>query len=412
MVRSVLNLSAARRCAGLLPLVVTAAVTQGLGACGKKASDEATSTATPYSGIAIAAVAPDYSSSKLYFQSLKDGLPTGDIKTLLTGESGDPLPITLDNKLYFFNRVATSSNFRTLDPKQADGAPTTQIKTEKAGVGDPQDGLMLSGNRLLLAHLAGKLVVVNPTDGSVKQEITADWDLGSDAADLLRPVAFYVQANSVSREIYVLHQGQKADFSGYNNSQQLFILKDDGSQLTAVDVDSTKAKIQGIKLNVFNPQIIVGTTDPTKPIVAGFCTVFDTVSPCTSGFERVDLANRSSTLIFDRSTATEKGNGNVVGAKSGKFYAAVAASDGAGGYKSQIQVFDPTAATAKTFYELTDTNYAAYALGYDLSANRLYVGEKKSDQTGQFAIFDLSTESSTPTNLALPLPPYKVAFVP
>ena len=381
-------------------------------ACDSKTSNEATGSVTPYSGIAIAAVAPDYSSSKLYFQSLKDGTPTGDLKTLLTGESGDPLPITLNNKLYFFNRVATSSNFRTLDPKQADGAPAAQIKTEKASVGDPQDGLMLSGDRLLLAHLAGKLVVVNPADGSVKQEITADWDLGSDAADLLRPVTFYVQANSVSREIYVLHQGQKADFSGYNNSQQLFILKDDGNQLTVVDVDSTKAKVQGIKLNVFNPQIIDGTTDPTKPIVAGFCTVFDKASPCVSGFERVDLANRSSALVFDRSTAPEKGNGNVIGTKSGKFYAALATSDGAGGYKSQIQVFDLTASTATTFYQLADTNYAAYALGYDRSANRLYVGEKKSDQTGQFAIFDLGTDGSAPTNLALPLPPYKVAFVP
>ena len=410
MVRSVLNNSATRRCAGLLPLVVTAAVTQGLGACGKKASDAAVSTATPYSGIAIATT--DYKSSVLSFQGLNNGVPTGELKALLTGESGEPWPVTLNNKLYFFNRGQDSANFRVLDPKQAGGAPTAQIRTQQAGYGDPHAVLWLSADRMLLAHwTTGKLVVVNPADGSVKQEVTATWDLGTEASAQLRPEAFYRVAGSDSQEIYVVHQGIDSNYA-FDKTQQIFVLKDDGTQLTVVDVDTTKDKVQGIKLNVFNPQIIDGSVDPAKPIVAGLCTVFATISPCTSGFERVDLAARTSTMVFDRTSAAEKGNGDIVATKSGKFYAAVATVVAPQSYKTQIQVFDVGNSTAKTFYEISDANYGAYVISYDVSANRLYVGEKKADSTGQLSIFDLSTDAPTPTFLALPQPPYKVAFVP
>lgn len=382
--------------------------------CGKKDKDETAATVQPYAGIAIAGVPADYSSSKLFFQPLKDGAVNGDLKTLLSGESGDPWLTTMNGKLYFFNRTSTSSNFRTIDTKQSDGAPGTQIRAEQAGAGDPHDALWLSSDRVLLAHyVANKLVVVNPADGSVKQEITADWDLGSDAQAVFRPEAFYRANSSVPGEIYVLNQGRTADFFGYTGAQQIFVLKDDGTTVTVVDVDTGKEKVQGIKLSVMNPQIIYGVDDANKPIVAGFCTIWDTASPCVSGFERVDLAGRTSTLVLDRSNATEKGNGSVVGAKNGKYYGVVATSDGAGGYKSQVQVFDVNAGTAKTFYEITDANYADYSLGYDISANKLYVGEKKTDGTGQFSIFDLATESSTPSaTLSLPLVPYKIKFVP
>ncbi len=400
---------------GQLSLVLAAgALGVSLG-CGNKDKDEtAATTVLPYSGIAIAGVPSDYSSSKLFFQPLKDGATTGDLRTLLSGESGDPWLTTLNDKLYFFNRTGTSSNFRTIDTKQSDGAPGTQVRIEKPGAGDPHDALWLSSDRVLLAHyVANKLVVVNPADGSVKQEITADWDLGADPQAVFRPEAFYRVNNSVPGEIYVVNQGRTADLFGYTGAQQIFVLKDDGNTISVVDVDTAKEKVQGIKLKVMNPQIIYAGDDATKPIVAGFCTIWDTASPCVSGFERVDLAARTSTLVLDRSAATEKGNGSVIGTKNGKYYGVVAVSDGASGYKSQLQVLDINAGTAKTFYEIADANYADYSLGYDLSSNKLYVGEKKTDGTGQFTIFDLTTESSTPAaTLSLPLVPYKIKFVP
>jgi len=232
------------------------------------------------SGMAIAAVSADYTSSKLFFQNTSVGSPTGELRTLLDGESGDPWTSVLNNTLYFFNRTTTSSNFRTLDPTQPDGAPTTQIRTEGVGLGDPHDALWLSADRVLLAHYtAGKLIVINPIDGSVKQEIKAEWDLGSDTLAVFRPEALYRAANATTGEIYVVNQGRNSDFSGFTGAQQLFILKDDGSNLTVVDLDATKAKVQGIKLNVANPQIIDGTDDPNKPIVGGFCTIYDKATP-------------------------------------------------------------------------------------------------------------------------------------
>jgi len=391
------------------------------GACGEKDKSPDTATSphdkaiigspTSYAGLAIASVTADYSSSSLYFQGLKEGERDGEIKTLLTGESGVPLPLTIEGKLYFFNRSATSSNFRTLDPSAADGAPSAQTRTQDAGLGDPHAALKLSGDRLLLAHYtAGKLTVINPTDGSRVQEITADWDLGTEAGAPFRPEALYLYKSGTKTEIYVVHQGRTADFSGFNGSQQLFVLEDDGKSLTVVDVDTNAAKVQGIKLHILNPQIIEAGSDPAKPIVAGFCTVFDQANPCTSGFERVDLVARTSTLIYDTTTLSEKGNGRLVAGADGTFYGAVAVANGTA-YQSSIHTFDVTNSTHSSFYEITDANYASFALSYDDRAKRLYVGEKKDDGTGVFTIFNLAKDKAK-SSFDLVLPPAELAFIP
>ena len=75
--------------------------------CGFSSDTEA-GEATPYAGIAIAAVAPDYSTSSLYYQALQNGEPIGEPKSLLTGESGDPWLGFMDQRIYFFNRSLTS----------------------------------------------------------------------------------------------------------------------------------------------------------------------------------------------------------------------------------------------------------------------------------------------------------------
>lgn len=391
--------------------------------CGSKSGSptEETNLATLGGGFAVAMIAADYSSSKLYIQSLKDGEPEGDLKPLLTGESGIPWTKSLDGKLFFFNRSTTSSNFRTLDPKAADGAPSPQVRTDKAGVGDPHDALLLPGGRLLLAHYsAGKLVVVNVADGSLNQEIDGAWDLGTGTSGTapFRPEALYQASKDKQDEIYVLHQARNADFSGYTGTQQLFILKDNGVTLDPIDLDPAKEKIQGIKLNIFNPQIIDGSEDPLKPIIAGFCTILDKPTPpCTSGFEQVDLAARTSSLVFERTTSAEKGNGNVVASRGGLYYAAMATVDAAG-FKNKIQEFDTKSKTVRTFYEIADSNYAAYALGYDPKDQKLYVGEKKPDASGQFTVFDLKNpqpkdQVTAPAGtIALPLPPAEITFFP
>lgn len=393
----------------LTPVILLTALS-----CGKKETADEAKGPLPYGGVAITAVAPDFSSSKLYVQPLADGLPSGELRNVLSGESGDPWTVTQGNRLFFFNRTTTSTNFRAFDTRQIEVGAAPQTRTEKAGIGDPHDALLLSEDRLLLAHYsAGKLIVVNPADGSIKQEITADFDIGSDPKAVFRPEAFYRVPGAEGGEIYVLNQGRSKDFSGFTGSQQIFILKDDGQTISAIDLDPGKEKVQGIKLSIVNPQIIDGSIDPLKPVVAGLCTILDQTSPCTSGFEQVDLAARSSRMVYDITSATEKGNGNVVAGKDGKFYAAVATYDRTVGFKTQIQAFDINTRSSKAFYPIADANYAAYALGFDQTAGRLYVGEKKADGSGQLAILDSSLESSTPVKvLDVPLPPAKVTFLP
>lgn len=384
-------------------------------ACGSDdEDDEEEKKAVPYAGMAIASIAADYSSSTLYYQGLKEGMPLGDLKTVLTGESGIPWPVTLDDKLYFFNRSAQSSNFRTLDPKAADIAATAQVRTELAGIGDPHDAVLLDKTRLLLAHYtAGKIIVVNPETGAVLQEISAEWDLGADATAKLMPEAIYRTSIDQVNEVYILHQGRKADFSGYNGSQQLFVLKDDGTSLSVVDVDPATAKVQGIKLNVFNPQIVYGGVDAAKPYVFGLCTIFDTASPCTSGIERVDLKGRTSAMVQDLSQNSEKGNGGVVVTPKGQFFAAAASAGEGGNFKSFIWMLDPEGGKAERFYEINDSNYAAYAMGVDAAAGRLYIGEKNTDNgTGKITILNVEKQGEVPFNIDLPLPPAEIEFVP
>lgn len=386
----------------------------GLYGCGRTSDDSSDSNPSPYAGIAIAGVAQDYTSSSIYYQGLKEGEPFGELKTILTGESGDPWLRRLGDKLYLFNRTPTSSNYRTLDPKQGAATASTQIRTEGAGFGDPHAALLLDESRLLLAHYtASKLLVINPNDGSVLQEITADWDFGDDAAGALRATALYKPTNSQDNSIYVLHQGRKADFSGYNNTQQLFVLKDSGTTLEVIDTDSEKARIQGIKLNIFNPQIIVASTDPSKPIVGGFCTSYDkAINPCTSGFEKVDLNARQSTLIYTHDFTASQGNGDTVTDGSGKFYSVLVKTDENGTSKSFIQSFEPEKNLTESYYEFADENYASYALALDNASKRIYAGEKSANGTGLLTILNPHNKSATPTKIELPLIPYKIEFIP
>jgi hypothetical protein len=73
--------------------------------------------------------------------------------------------------------------------------------------------------------------------------------------------------------------------------------------------------------------------------------------------------------------------------------------------------FDPLAASSTDIYAIKDANYAAYAIAVDQVAKRLYIGEKKDDGTGQFAILKVEALNEAPTTLSLPLPPYGVEFV-
>ena len=295
-----------------------------------------------------------------------------------------------------------------------DGSPSAQIRTELVNSGDPHDAIQLDATRILLAHyVTGKLVVINPQDGSVKQDLTAEWDLGTDAAAQLRPEAFYRPVDAEDGLIYVIHQGVSADYS-FNGTQQLFIVQDDGAQLSVIDTDPLTPKVQGIKLTIFNPQIIFATDNPQQPIVGGLCSVLAQISPCTSGFERVDLATRTSRMIYDLTTATDKGNGAMVAGTGGKVYAAVV-SPNAGGARGQSKIheIDLGKSTAESIYEIADLEYASFALSYDLTTQRLLIGEAvRETGTGRLTILQTEAKGSVPVTINFHLVPYQIRLVP
>lgn len=395
-----------------LTLVALTASSLGFSGCGASSDGSDSNKPSPYAGIAVSAVAPDYSSSTLYYQGLSSGNPIGELKTLLSGESGDPWLKMLGDQLYLFNRSSTSSNFRTVSPK--DGTASQQIRTEQAGTGDPHAAALLDSSRMLLAYYtASKLVVINPSDGSLKQSITADWDFGDDAAAVLRATAIYMPKNSKDEGIYVLHQGRKSDFSGYNNTQQLFILKDNGKELEVIDADPEKPKIQGIKLNIFNPQIVVASSNPNEPMIGGFCTIYDrSIDPCISGFEKVDLKARKSQIVYQHDIKVSAGNGNIAFDGTNKFFVAMAQTDASGNSKSLIQTFDVSNQSVEAYYEFSDQNYAAYALAFDQASSRLYAGEKSPSGTGLLTILNPNDRNTTPTKVEIPLVPSQIEFIP
>lgn len=344
----------------------------------------------------LALTTSDYVSSTLWYNDFA----TGELRKVLTGESGDPLPRWTGDTLYFFNRTDTSLNLRTVDPRVATPAATTQIATPAAKSGDPHDALLLSEGRLLLAHyVAGKLVVVNPADGTVVQDVVADFDLNTGDKLQLRPEAMWDRKIKGVHWVYVLNQALDGDYA-QTGGGAVFVFKDDGSQLTAVDMDPAKDKVQGIPLTISNPSVVM-QPDSAFPYVAGLC--FGT--GCVAGVQRLDLDAGTAEMTWDLSASGYTGNGGIVEGDDGTAYALLVK-----GTDKVVTKIDYEAQTLADVHKFPAESSGCCALFYDRTGETLIVGDKNADGTGLLSIY--REGAATPEAKTLEAPPYTGTFVP
>ncbi len=377
--------------------------------CGDKAKNAATgpgyqSPASTSAGLAFAVVDANYTASTILFNDFA----TGDLVTLSSGESGDPALRFVDNRLFLFNRTATSLNFRPLDVTNAAAPTGVQLATPMAAVGDPHDVLSLSAERMLLAlYSAGKIIVINPKTGVLLQELKADWDLGAGAKAQLRPERFLVRPRDGGQDIYVIHQGLDQAFAA-DGTQQVFVLRDDGTTLSAVDMDPAKDKVQGIALPQKNASDFYPEGEKAV-LIYGECTLFDAPT-CQAGFVRFDLTTHAVETVFDTKALGYIGNGGVTPGPAGFYFGLMAKGEGQAPPKFVVKI-DYAAKTATEVYQFKGAS-GCCSLVFDDSTKALFTGDANPADPNAGVLLAFPENHTDPTQVALTGLPYGGLLVP
>jgi hypothetical protein len=410
-VTSVMSVMKGKRGRAILLLGLGLGLVLGLGGCGKSGSDkgdgdvELKDEASAYAGLAFTTVDQGLSSSALSFADFA----TGETKSLSTGESGDPLLAWLGGlagKLWLFNRAATRLNFRSVDPRGAEAALSSEVATQSAKTGDPHAALLLDESRLLLGYnTAGKVLVVDPATGKTAQDVGAKLAVGSDDAPQLRPVAFWTRRGAGdATEIWVLNQGLDANYA-LDGSQALYLLLDSGGD-AEITADSLGAAVDGLAsglpLTLSNPVAFLGAGADTAYVV-GIC--YPGQEGCHQGVELFDAKKRTSKVVYDADDAGFFGNGAVADAGGGAFFLQAVKGDA----KLVIKV-DTTGKSFSEVHTYPAESNGCCSLTYDQSSDSLYVGDRHADGTGEYQIY--RGASPTPTLVELPGIPYQGVLVP
>lgn len=374
-------------------------ITATLSGCSNFGSDDDDASGfkdpnSTYAGMLITTT-KDYTSSTLWFNNFA----SGDLSSVSQGESGDPWLVDLGGKPYLFNRTADKLNFRAFD---ANGPIGEQLSTPEAQGGDPHAATLLSADRVLLAHsVAGKLVIMNPATG-VGTTVNADFDVGDGP---FRPQAFFTRMVGSTREIFVIHQGLNKDYNAGTGKSQVFVLKDDGVDITTEDIDLISPKVQGINLHVTNPSAFIMGADG-QVMVVGFCTSY-IKDPCKEGADGLDLDARTAAMVYDVASSSYVGNGEPVQGADGSFYAPVIK----GSDKVVAQFSAKTESSAVIFTFPSGDNHAGCcSLNFDDSAKTLYVGDYDAKGDGNGVINALTSDAKV-TTMSIAGRPYTSLFI-
>lgn len=349
--------------------------------CGPASKDKGVETGgyadtdTEYLGLAFATVAKGYSSSSLYYLKLA----TGEITEILSGESGDPQLFLVNEKLYFFNRRPGNSNFRWMNPKESSITPSEQLALPSLSNGAPQDVISLGSDRLLLLDRggknSGKIIIIDATTGALLETLEDNWDTSP-----FRPRAFYRYETESTKTIFVLHQGRGAD-NTFNGSQQIFVLKEEGGNVTIMDQDPVKEKVQGIPLK-YNNGIGFLFQQSAKPLIVSPCYG---APGCLAGVERFDPATLTVEDVLDFSSFSFYGGVFAESSSLDAIYAMV--------YKDvsyadfHVEKVNLVDGTLERIHDYPAESKGAEALFFDTSSETLYVGDGKEDGSGMLSIY-------------------------
>jgi hypothetical protein len=333
-------------------------------------------------GVAVAAVGAEYSSSRLYFIDYA----TGCLRTILTGQSGDPMLAMVGQKLYFINRRGDDTNFLQLNIDGSQFALSDQVANPLPGLGDPADLVALDEQTVVLASRGQQsLGVMELSTGQLTQQLTTEnFNTGQDSR--FYPNALVAVDTSLGRMVYVLNSDYKTD-----GHEQLFVVKVDADQtLTPVDWQPQTSGIDGIPTLFNNPSQVLYQDSP-HPLIVHFCTSYANAD-CQGGVEAFapeqafDPAAQPFAYTFAFQPFFEAQFDAVAAGdpELGTFYLRVSKKDES---ERRIVKVDPTNNNFRTIHEFSAKSEGESSMIYDAAADLLIVAEGYADSQGRLIFY-------------------------
>ncbi len=336
-----------------------------------------------YKGLLLASVAPDYSSSDIFFLDFQSTC----LRLLLSGQSGDPLLKTLGGQPYLFNRTESNYNFVGLQPNEQAGLTSfqlgTQLASPLAGYGDPSAVLALTNGELLMTGRSEQAIrQVRPVTGEAVASLqNVIWDLGGQP---FYPNDLLVQEVAGGYRAHVLH-----GFYEPNGSQQSFVIEHFQDGLQALDLNAEQEAVQGIALAHSIPSQYL-YKDRERPLVVSVCTYFAD-DDCRQGVERLDLnALRVESSSFNLDLVGERTYSGVLEASTDgvgeDFFIRSSLADGSA--RQVVRVSDPFGTpNIRTIHRYDAASTGEPSIFFDPSSALLFVGESFADGRGRLFIY-------------------------
>jgi hypothetical protein len=348
-------------------------------------------------GLAFTTVSMDlsFASSSLYFYDFK----SGDVKKLLSGESGNPAVFWADDLLFHFNSKGNQLNFRVFDPREENTPIPSASDLPSLSEGDPFALVTLQTSKsvLLASPIAGALQSLNYLTGNLE---TVDIDNLPQPG--IRPVDLYRSANN----IYALNTGVNT-LDEVDGNQQVFVFETspNSSSLTPVDINTGTTTLDGLKIIPSYPTAFVDDA-AAKPYIVGLCR--SDLTGCVGGANRLDPSTPSEPKITDVKTFTSSLGYTIVNrivrsSKEGVVYAHVKSTSDSTYQVIELNLSTQSATTVHTF-----SDARLYGMFYDSGSRTLFVG----DVDGLMGTMTLYRDNSKIGQFELSEVPQKGAFVP
>lgn len=388
-----------------------------LTACSDDSSDKTSSVATASTGLVFTASS---STAWPWTQGLFRLNPeTFEVENLLEGESNDTVVFNVGNDVLMFNRATDSLNYRLIksDAQNKTLSITNQTQYEEASAYDPYSAMGLEDDVVLLSkYSAGALSIMQPSTGKKLSDVTADWNLPEGVP--LKPSSLWRTKVAGKTLIYFMHEGSAFESGLFtvNGSQSVFVLEQNGASVTAVDLDPSTPKVDGIKVAGSFPKPIAASEQAQgdKLVIVSMCARFvnpnptDATKVCKSIVEEIDPATQTVSTVWDLDGAGFYMNGGVVSTGSQGMFFAQVDQDVDGVSAKSIVKFDPYSKTSEKIYDYEATSSGAHGLYYDDVRGNLFIGDVNTDTIGKFTILK---KDGTTTVKAIDGIPYSGTFI-
>ncbi len=247
-----------------------------------------------------------------------------------------------------------------------------------------------------------------------------DWDLPSGVT--LKPESMLRREVDGETRIYIAHQGLgfKDGMMIASGDQSVFVLALRGAELVPVDLDLSKEKIQGIKIEgslpVFlKPQSIQVQNELTVTSVS-LCSRYIVMAgqlpgydfPCRSMVEKIDL---KTNRVVDRWDLSDKNlfmNGGITAGREGSFFANVEYDSGTRKGVKEVIEFNMVNRSMQKRYEFDQSSGGFWGVFYHHKTDQLLIGDQGQSTKGRFTLLKREGETST---INLSHVPYSGVFV-